>query len=582
MKIGIATSHLYGMGGGFQAVKWHILALKKLGHNVTVYTRNTVSQGILQNWFDGVALRQYAPGCEKEYDAFINIDHFAQALPLAKLNLAHVFFPMESTPPPPPETKLYSNSVYTARYVNRFWRREAEVMYIPIDNHFYMREKEKIILHVSRFTKSTVWADKGHRQMIQVFKSIARKMPEWKFVIAGSVDQYMDIYVAELARMCSDYNIDLMPNQSNQSLADLYARSAIYWHATGVEKSNIPSAQEHMGITPMEAQASGCVPIAYNSGGIPEIIVDKQTGILFENIADLGDITMALSGNLVAWSQLSQGGQVWMKTRRDFDAFAGRIDDMLNERPIAPIPPLQMDLNNSPADVTIVIPTYNSPLLQQCINSLRATAPTASVLIVNNGDPLTNLEVYDKVGVFEVGQNLGFAGAHRLASQVVRSKLVLLLNDDIVADRGGWLEQLLYVMNNEEVGVVGPKLYFPDGRLQFAGGLIDFNRIDIGYHRAYGQPDSLAYSTPIETDFVTGAALLCRAEFYKMPDYLMEGLNMEDVDICLTARAQGKKVIYQPASSLVHFEGETKRRTSEALEKVDHNRAEFRKRWSAA
>lgn len=579
MKIGVATSHLYSMGGGYQAVRWHILACQKLGHAVTVFTRNTPSQGILQNWFDNVPLRQYSEHCERGFDVFINIDHFAQALPEAGLNIAHVFFPMDETPPPPAETRLYSNSAYTARHIRHRLGREATPLYIPIDGHFHNGIKEKTILHVSRFTRPTIWADKGHRQMIQAFKRIAKKMPEWKFVLAGSVDPYMEMYVSELARLAAGYQIDLMPNLSSSSLSDLYARSAIYWHATGVEKSNIPSAQEHMGIAPIEAQASGAVPIAYNSGGIPEVIIDRQTGILFDNVVNLPDITYELSRNLTAWAQLSQAGFVWSKTWQDFDAFCHRVDDMLNDRPITPMATFQLNLTHDPSQVTVVIPTYNSPLLEKCLQSLHDTAPRVHVLVINNGSPLSNLSVDDNVKIVDVGENLGFAGAHRLASQMIETPFVFMMNDDVIADRPGWLEQLLFVMNRDDVGVVGPKLYFPNGAVQFAGGIVDFGREDIGYHRAYGAQDDVTLSMAVDVDFITGAALLCRNWLYVMPDYLVGGLNMEDVDICFTAREMGNRVIYQPASSMIHAEGETKQRTPQTQELVDRNRSLFREKW---
>lgn len=579
MKIGIATSHLYSMGGGYQAVRWHILACQKLGHSVTVFTRNIPSQGILREWFDNVPLRQYSEHCERGFDVFINIDHFAQAMAEAKLNIAHVFFPMEETPLPAPETRLYSNSAYTARHILHRWNREATPLYIPIDNHFYNAVKEKMIVHVSRFTVPNMWADKGHEQMIQAFKRIAKKMPEWRLVLAGSIDPYMETYVSKLARLAAGYPIDLMPNLSAKSLSDLYSRAAIYWHATGVMFSNVSSAQEHMGITPIEAQASGAVPICYNSGGIPEVVINRQTGILYDNINDLPMITHELTNNWTAWAQLSQAGFAWSNTWRDFDAFCQRVDDMLNDRPITPMPKFQLQLNNGPSEVTIVIPTYNSPLLAEALESLHKTVPDTPILVINNGDPLSSLTLDNNVEVVEVGRNLGFAGAHRLASQMIKTPFVFMMNDDVIANKAGWLEQLLFMMNNYEVGVVGPKLYFPDGRIQFAGGVIDFNREDIGYHRAYGWEDTVAVSAATSADFITGAALLCRRELYVIPDELMESYNYEDVWICFAAREKGFKIIYQPASSMIHAEGETKKRSTGIDDKVKMARSAFVKRW---
>lgn len=582
MKIGIRSSHAYSnMGGGYQALRWHIQAFLSLGHEVTFYTTNTPSQGVLQNWFDKVPIRFYSQGVEKNYDLMFNCDHFDWALPLAKKNIAHVFFPHEKLAPPPPEVTLYSNSAYTARHILHQWGREVAPMYIPIDNFFHSGNKENIILHVSRITEPSVWADKAHRQMINAFKLIAKQLSNWKLVIAGSLDRDQQFYFSELIRLASGYNIDFRPDLSQNELTDLFSRSSIYWHMTGVSLPTIPGAQEHMGITPLEAQASGCVPIVYNSGGMPEVVMNHQTGLLFDNVLDLPHMTVELLKDMTAWAQMSQAGQAWAQSWKDFDAFVGRVEDMLNDRPITPLKPLQLILNHSPEQVTAVIPTYNSPLLQQCLDSLKATAPTMKVLIINNGESLANLRVDDNVRVTDAGANLGFAGAHRLASSLVETPLVLMLNDDVIADKAQWLEQLLFVMNNKEVGVVGPKLRFPNGTLQFAGGIVDWNRDDIGYHRNYGGNDGVEYSTPQEVPFITGAALLCRKELYNIPEELINTLNYEDTWMCFEARKRGFRVIFQPASCLTHFESETKKRLPEIQEKTDAAKKIFSMKWSS-
>jgi len=586
MRIAISTSHLYSMGGGFQAVKWHILAAKALGHEVTVFTRNAPSEGILKNWFDGVPLRQYYPHCGTDFDVEFNIDHFAQSTPDAKLSISHTFFPMDSTPAPAEETVIYSNSAYTARHIKAKWNRDAEPLYIPIDNHFHAGDKQKTILHVSRFSEPSPWADKAHRQMIQAFKLIFRKIPGWKLILAGSVDPNQEWYVSELMRLAAGYDIEFMPNISDKTMADLYAQSSIYWHATGVSLPTTPSAQEHMGIAPLEAQASGCVPIVYNSGGMPEVVVNGQTGLLFDNIMDLPKMTLDLIGNMALWAKMSQSGQLWARSWMNFDNFVERVDDMLNKHPLRPMVEWRPALKYKQEDVTIVIPTYNSPLLEKCLISLDKTVPNSRVLVINNGgSPMTFSADVDAImgghswDVYTADSNLGYAGAMKVAEGLVKTPLVLMFNDDVIAQYIGWLENMLLVMNNDSVGVVGAKLLFPDGRLQHAGGALDWNRKDIGYHRLYGQPDSVQASTPQECDFVTGACMLIRRELFNMPEELQEGLYFEELWISNVAREKGFKTVYQPAAVLVHHEGNTRARTQEAQDKIDHNKRAFIERW---
>jgi len=581
MKIGAFSSHAYGVGGGFQALKWIALACQKLGHEITIHVRNSPSEAVLAQWPSGIPMRSYSIGCESEYDVAICVDHFAWSPPLAKRNVAFVFFPQDKLPPPPDGVKLYAVSDYTARHIKNRWDVEAETLYLPISKGFYAGDKEKIILHVSRFTEPSEYSDKAHEQMILAFKSISRKIPGWRLALAGSIDPHQGFYYDKLQRLAAGFPIDFAPNWGQKELADLYARSAIYYHATGVSLSTVPGAQEHLGLAPIEAQASGCVPIVYNSGGMPEVVLDHKTGLLFDNIMELPKLTLELISNMQAWASMSQAGQLWAQQWADFDAFTRRIDDMLNDRPIMRSSVFGIALKASQSDVTIVIPTMNSPLLNKCLVSLNKTVPNSKILIMNNGGSLSLSDEIDvsNIRVVDLVNNLGFAGALRRAKSLVDTSLTMILNDDTEMRHQGWMEQLLLVMNNGAVGVVGPKLVFGDGRIQFAGGIIDANRDDIGSHRAYGRPDGIEVSAPMETDFITGAALLCRTELFDMPEELSDTLNYEDVWLCFSAKEKGYKVVYQPASVITHFEGETKKRTPDIQGKVDAARNIFRDRW---
>jgi GT2 family glycosyltransferase len=212
------------------------------------------------------------------------------------------------------------------------------------------------------------------------------------------------------------------------------------------------------------------------------------------------------------------------------------------------------------------------------LKSINETAPNMKVVVINNGDSLT-YSVPENVGVYDTGRNLGFAGAHKFAKDLVTTKFTLLLNDDMLAPNQGWLEQMLLMMNNPQVGVVGPKLLFGNGSLQFAGGVVDWNRPDIGFHRNYGGQDGVETSTPIEVDFITGACLLCKTELYEIDDRFVGGLDAEDVDLCFTAKQKGYRIVYQPSSVLYHFEGQTKQRTAESQEKSSRNKKLFTEKW---
>ena len=232
MHIGLnAGSHLNNRGGGFKAVYWHWKALTELGHDVTIFLRSKVHPALMP-LFHGTPFRFYQPGCEKEFDSFGSIDHFNNCLPLAKDNWQHVFFPVGE--PPAEGVRLTSNSDYTASHIKDRWNRDSQTLYIPIEKYYHTAYKEKIIMHVSRFAEPNEWADKAHRQFIQVMRMFRSGLPDWKLILGGAVENGQHEYVDSLMRMASGYPVDFMFDPNDEEMVDLYSRASIYWHATGI------------------------------------------------------------------------------------------------------------------------------------------------------------------------------------------------------------------------------------------------------------------------------------------------------------------------------------------------------------
>src|SRR3990172_7001289 len=206
-------------------------------HEVTVFVRNKPHQVILDNWnrlFPGTSMRRYWGGCEKGFDVSINIDHFVHALPLAsKANLEFIFFPQIDTPPPE-GVRLLAVSNFARDHIKFKWNRDADTFYIPIKGIYKPLRKQKAILHVSRFTEPSEWADKAHRQMIQVFKMYRNDLADWTLVFAGALDPGQEDYFNELTLLARGHEIQFMMNPNDRELATLYGRASVYWHATGI------------------------------------------------------------------------------------------------------------------------------------------------------------------------------------------------------------------------------------------------------------------------------------------------------------------------------------------------------------
>jgi hypothetical protein len=126
--------------------------------------------------------------------------------------------------------------------------------------------------------------------------------------------------------------------------------------------------------------------------------------------------------------------------------------------------------------VTIVIPSYRDfPELAALIESLRATTRRDRVKIIvcddaSGPDHLASLRTIEGIEVLAGETNAGFAAnVNRGLAAADPDHDVVLLNSDMIARRG-WLERLQYAAGGDErVGIVGAKLLYRDGRIQFAG-----------------------------------------------------------------------------------------------------------------
>ena len=226
----------------------------------------------------------------------------------------------------------------------------------------------------------------------------------------------------------------------------------------------------------------------------------------------------------------------------------------------------------SRAEVTIVIPTRDRvDLLRACLNSLRRTLDMSrvKVLIVDDQsrepDTLTFLADFDRTAGCRVlrpaslSDTFNYSRLINLGAREVDTPLMLHLNNDVEAITPGWLEQMQGWLTVPDIGVVGPKLLYPDGAIQHAGVMVVpglftpehlFHRLpndDPGYQWL---PHRLR-----NVSAVTGACVLTRTELFRdVGGFDDEHLPVQfnDIDYCLRVSACGKRIVYEPAAVLCH------------------------------
>lgn len=215
---------------------------------------------------------------------------------------------------------------------------------------------------------------------------------------------------------------------------------------------------------------------------------------------------------------------------------------------------------------SVVIPSYNDvPLLTEALASIDRTCAGMDyeVIIVDDYiDPdvqraLQDLES-DRTRVVLKDERLGFAGTVNAGMRLAQYDIILL-NSDIVA-QDGWLEALQYSAYaiDDRIGMVSPKLVYPDGRIQYAGTYYARLLAPQWFgHLHVGSPATRpTANVPGYNGSVSGACVYITRDAYNKVGLLDDKfwLGFEDVDYGLRAWRAGVRCYYQPAAMLIHHE----------------------------
>ena len=217
----------------------------------------------------------------------------------------------------------------------------------------------------------------------------------------------------------------------------------------------------------------------------------------------------------------------------------------------------------------IVVPTYGSPEVTfDAVKALRRTIDSdrTRIVVVDDGsapehqDRLRGLE--GRAELVLADENRGYsASVNRGLELAGPGEDVVVLNNDVEPHRG-WLAQLQMAAYEEKaIGVVGPKLLYPDGRIQSAGSYRNVEAPEWFDHRYRFRAEDFGPSR-ISTDAlaVTGACMYLRRDLIDALGPWDEGYAMgyEDVDYCLGPGRRAAACATRPLSTLTHLESPTR------------------------
>lgn len=239
--------------------------------------------------------------------------------------------------------------------------------------------------------------------------------------------------------------------------------------------------------------------------------------------------------------------------------------------------------------VSIIIPVYNQiNYTYNCLKSILQETSNIKYEIIIADDVSSDktkeiLEFVHGITVVRNDKNLGFLRNCNHAASVAKGQYIFFLNNDTKV-LSNWLEPLVELMEKDQtIGMTGSKLIFSNGTLQEAGGIVWSDASAWNFGRG-DDPTKSEYNYVKEVDYISGAAIMIRKKLWEdiggfderyVPAYC------EDSDLAFEVRKRGYKVVYQPLSQIVHFEGVSNGvDTNSGIKRYQvENNEKFRLKW---
>lgn len=311
--------------------------------------------------------------------------------------------------------------------------------------------------------------------------------------------------------------------------------------------------------------------------------------ILYHWRAAPGSTAMAPEEKGYAWA----AGQRALTEHLERTSVRARVE----RAPVGSFYRVHYELPDEKPLVSIVIPTRDqAELLRQCVESVRRkTRYTNYELMVVDNDSteekavkyLARIATRDKVTVLRYERPFNYSAINNFAVAHARGDVICLLNNDTKVISPDWIDEMLGVLLQPGVGVVGARLWYEDGSLQHGGVIVGAGGTASHAHAFLPKTDPGYFGRAHlaqEFSAVTGACLMVRKSLYEQLGGLDEknlAVAFNDVDFCLRVREAGWRVVWTPYAELYHYESKSRGAEDTGVKKkrIAREAAYMRRRW---
>lgn len=244
-------------------------------------------------------------------------------------------------------------------------------------------------------------------------------------------------------------------------------------------------------------------------------------------------------------------------------------------------------------DLSIIIVNYNvKEYLKNLLHSIKKASQNLSteIFVVDNASDDGSVEMirekFPEVKLIANEKNLGFGKANNLALKEASGKFILLINPDTLVAEDTFSKLIEFFESHPDAGMVGCKILNPDGTLQlacrrsFPGPWTSFTKVT-GLSSLFPKSKlfaryNLTYldeNQTYEVDAISGSFMMMRKEVYDKVGGFDEQFFMygEDLDLCYRIQKAGYKIYYVHTTQIIHYKGESTKRSSLDETKVFYN-----------
>ena len=248
--------------------------------------------------------------------------------------------------------------------------------------------------------------------------------------------------------------------------------------------------------------------------------------------------------------------------------------------------------------ISIIIPTKDGlSLLKPCIESILSKNENVNfeILIVNNNSQKPETHQYFKqiqnhqIRILDYPHPFNYSAINNFAVTQAKGEVLLLLNNDIEALSENSLMQMLSLVLQADVGIVGAKLLYPNQTIQHAGIVLGIDTTSRHILTGFNQ-NAPGYFGNLQLihccSAVTAACLMIQKSVYEKVGGLDEKrfpITFNDIDLCLKVREQGYRIVYTPHAEFYHKESATRGEdmSPEKRLRVKQETAAFIQRWGS-